>query len=90
MTLPRMLPKDTFPIYHIHYGTPIRSVNEAIVSASSPEDAKSLLETYLLENPLNQRFPQSSLPDNRIDCKPLGNRAIIRGVIYCSLDTQKE
>jgi hypothetical protein len=90
MTLPRTLPKETFPIYHISYGTSVRSVNDAIVSASSPENAKSLLEKYLLENPLNEKYPQSSLPDVRIDCKELEFRATTPGVIYCSLDTQRE
>jgi hypothetical protein len=85
-----MLPKDTFPIYHIPYGTPICSVNEAIVAAESPENAKSILEDYLLHHPLNSRFPNSSIPDDGLKCRELEFRATTPGVIYCSLDSLRE
>ncbi len=77
---------ETFPIYHIHYMTLFRSVNDAIVCAENQNKAKSLLEDYLQEHPLNPKYPEMSSPETRgfkstliLDC-----RADKEGVIYDS------
>jgi hypothetical protein len=83
-------------MFHLFYGTHIRSVNEAIVSVNSQaspnpsERAKSLLEDYLQQNPWNQTTPELDKPIGEVSTKELGYHADKEGVIYCSLDTQRE
>jgi hypothetical protein len=76
---------DLFPIYQINYRTRFKPVNDALVSAGSPEKAKSLLEEYLMKNPLNPNYLRLSLPEERgFSCKRLEIQADKEMVIYCS------
>lgn len=74
-----------FPIYNIHYGTPIRSDNSAVVSAGSPNRATSFLEEYLLKHPFNPKYPKSSMPNRIYQCRKAGDYTSQKeGVIFCS------
>ncbi len=67
--------------------THVRSVNDAVVSANSLVRAKSLLEDYLRQHPLNPEYPNMTLPVERdFHWKLLEHRADREGVIYSSQD----
>ena len=82
---------SAYSIYRLHYGTSVNSVNDAVVSANSPEEAQALLRNYLSKHPLNAKFPESTMPDSRgIRWSELEVQATKSVVIYCSLDSQQE
>jgi len=71
-----------FPIYRIHYSSQTYATNDAVVSAASPEKARSILEKHLLEKPFNPKLPKRSLPEELgFSCKESGHDAHREGVI---------
>jgi hypothetical protein len=78
---------ETFPIYHLSYMNIVSSINDAVVSAESAPKAKSLLETYLREHPVNPEYPEVFMPrEQAFKCELLAHKADREGVIYSSQD----
>jgi len=79
-----------YHVYHLRYKAQGNPSNDAIVASSRPSRALSLLEKYLEENPVTEKYPFLSAPIREtVEWENTGHISVTPGVIYCSWDSKK-